>query len=322
MQTRAVLRVAFIVLFTALAAIMNGCDIVLPWHPFATVGFTADRHGAVRSIDSVAEAHGLHLGDRIDIGRLAPPTRLDLSENDGTSLPVGATENWPLASGNSIGIPIHAYPRSLFLNVSDITCVVSLWIAIGVAAFLVLIRPTRATWAFYVFSFWVCSGGTVIFALVPNDARVVITLIRVISATAACAEFFSFALRFPDVRPAGVVKVVERAVLWFLAPALALVNAGFLLAFEVAGVATPPWVGALGGLTIALFAAGVVTLFARYATADEQHRSRLRWVVAAFSVAYLPYLGAAPSFSSRLSRFRTPCCGIDFLIFAWSLVGR
>ncbi len=293
MQTRAIFRVAFIVVFTTLAIVMNGSDIILPWHPFATKGFTADTNGIVRSVDPIAEQHGLHLGDRIDINRLSPSARFDLYANESTALPVGTIYDLPLVSGRAIALPVHLYPRSLFLNVSDITTVVALWIAIGIAAFLVLLRPMPATWAFYVFSFWVCAGGVAIFAMFPVEAGQVLFSIRIVASIAAAVAFFSFALRFPNAHPKGLPKAIERAAIYGLAPLLAILTVSNILTFLWAGSVPFVWAGVTtSSFILAFYVAAVTTLFARYAKADEESRNRLRWVVATFSVAYIPYLGA------------------------------
>jgi hypothetical protein len=62
MTARAAVRTAFIVVLTAYLVALTGADILLPWHPFATYGFTAERTGIVTSVDSAASASGLRAG--------------------------------------------------------------------------------------------------------------------------------------------------------------------------------------------------------------------------------------------------------------------
>ena len=50
MQTRVLIRTAFIIVLTAIAVLWNGADILLPWHPFSTYGFSADPRGNVTAV--------------------------------------------------------------------------------------------------------------------------------------------------------------------------------------------------------------------------------------------------------------------------------
>jgi len=292
MQLRAAIRIAFVVVFTAIAVIVNGCDVLLPWHPFATFGFAAATDGTVVSVDRVAEQHGLHPGDRIDVKRLSPSIRQDLAMLEGTSLSQGAMVAFPLSSGRIVTIPAHAYARSLMLNVTDVSAIVALWICIGIAAALVLIRPMPATWAFYVFMLWFCAGGVLIAEFLPFGVNYAIGSIRTVAAQAAAAAFLSFALRFPNARPAGVSRLLERAVLYGVAPALALLALLGQAAYVFGAIAPPAWVNVLTtGVVLALYLAGIFVLVVRYAGAGAGERSRLQWVVVAFSFAFAPYLG-------------------------------
>jgi len=232
---RTILRIAFVLTFTAIAAIMNGCDLLLPWHPFTTLGITAGETGVVHTVDPIAAERGLHPGDVIDIKRLAPGERMDLGGNEGTSIPLGTTAEFALTSGRTVTVLSHNYARSFFLNVTDITCVIALWIAIGIAAFLVLMRPTPATWAFFIFSFWFCSGGVLIYGLLPIELRAAAFALRMMTSVTAAAAFFSFTLRFPNDVPTGWLKAFERATLFAVAPMLAFSVGANQIMFIFAG---------------------------------------------------------------------------------------
>src|SRR5438477_11115656 len=71
-----IIRPAFILTFTAIAMLMVGPDLMLPWHPYSTFGLRADRYGTIVRVDPrVAETTGLRLGDRVELKRLPPLER-------------------------------------------------------------------------------------------------------------------------------------------------------------------------------------------------------------------------------------------------------
>ena len=103
MRMRAAVRTAFIVVFTAYLVALNGADILLPWHPFATFGFSADRMGVVTSADSRASANGLHTGDRLDVTRMPPAERVRVGyfsgAPDGRAALKLLSSGWALLAG-------------------------------------------------------------------------------------------------------------------------------------------------------------------------------------------------------------------------------
>jgi hypothetical protein len=289
MQSRAVIRTAVIVVFTALAMVSNGFDILLPWHPFSTYGFSALPRGNITTVDAVARKSGLHAGDRIDVARASASDRFRIGFL--SLAPEGSVMRVALVSGRIVSLTSHRYVRSTADNATDILAVVSLWIYIVIAALLVLLRPTPATWAFFFFAFSSCYTGVLIDSFAPFGIAVASRAIGVTALAAAGAVFVSFALRFPNARPAGAAKTFERAVLFGMLPALALWSATSYLVYMYAGALQPPWLTtAQQILQFGMYAVGVVILPVRYVLADAANRNRLQWMVAAFAIAFLPVL--------------------------------
>lgn len=284
-----VARVLFIVALTALAVIYNGGDFLLPWHPFSTYGFSANAAGTITAVDATAAKSGLRAGDRVNVGGLESRQRLGIGYF--SSAPEGELLHVPLAGGRVVTLRSHQYARSLSDNVSDLFAVLALIIYIIVAAALVLLRPTPATWAFYVFSFYFCFSGTLEAEYAPFAVGFASALLFTISQAASGAALVSFALRFPNTQPRGFGKWFERVLVFFAAPLLALFETVTFTRYIFEGIVPSPWApGLANGLVAAMTVAGAIILIARYVTADNENRNRLRWVVGAFTVAFLPLI--------------------------------
>ncbi|HZT11420.1 MAG TPA: hypothetical protein VFA29_01320, partial [Candidatus Baltobacteraceae bacterium] len=139
-----------------------------------------------------------------------------------------------------------------------------------------------------------------------------------LTTAAAAAALFSFALRFPDVHPAKSALTAERLVLFVVAPVIAA--GGFLgtIAYYQARIATALVIGnVLNVLFYGLFATAIGVLLVRYVTSSSEQRNRLRWIVAAFAVAYLPFLAGNIS-SSVFGIF--PGIWVSNCVAAWTLL--
>lgn len=285
---RAFIRTVFIVLLTACAMIATSSDVSLLWHPYGTFGVGLDARGMVKRVDPYAARAGLRLGDTVDVARLSPADRHELR----TLAPPDRIIDVPLTTGPTVRLKAHVVPRTPLANLTMLMEVLSSLGYIALAAALVLIRPTPATWAFYVFSYSFC-----MFAATPNVWPVTFlapsAALLNLAAIASPVAFISFALRFPDTQPHGVAKAFERILLYALGPVLA----GWAV-FESMGSllfpsALPRWAGTAAITAVpvdAMFAAGIAILIARYVNAGAADRNRLQWVVAAFAVAFLPFL--------------------------------
>lgn len=130
----------------------------------------------------------------------------------------------PLTTGKTVTVVAHPHPRTLVDNITDFAACLSLIFFILVAAALVLVRPSALTWAFYLFAFSMCDGGTLYVEYLSFQALFGLFLVLAVAGAAGAAGLFSFGLRFPDVRLTGVWLTAERAVIFGLAPALAALN--------------------------------------------------------------------------------------------------
>ncbi len=290
MGSRAVIRTVFLLFFTVLAIVSSGVDIIAPWHPYSTFGYSADRLGNVTAVDASASRAGLRVGDRIDIRRLSPLRRTIASVVP--LAPQGAVLDLHLTSGRTVRLVSHLYPRSTFDNVTDVIEIVVGWLYISLAALLVMLRPMPSTWAFYAFSYIFCFiEAASLVEVAPLGVSLALVIILMVAGSVYSAAFVSFALRFPDAQPRGLARGAERILLYGFVPLLIVWNVSTYVLYVTSAWVAPKWTyEAFGAMAYAIFAVGIVALITRYVTAPAESRSRLQWVVAGLTVAFLPFV--------------------------------
>lgn len=295
-MTRAIVRSTFILIFTAIAVLSTASDLALPWHPYGSFGFLMSPRATVIAALPGTATTRLHPGETIDVARMTPEARFKL----GRVVKPGTTILVPLSSGRTLTFTATSYPRTLLDNVTNFLEVLAMLAYILIAASLVLLRPMPSTWAFYVFSYPFCT-----FAATPNTWPFPIALAGGVwlafASTISPVAFVSFALRFPEVQPAAIARRIERILIFVAAPLLAALSVGGFLAFIFAGSGEPPWTYSLLDLTRdAFFVSGVLALLVRFVLARSDERNRLRWVVAAFAVAYLPFISLTSAWNQGI----------------------
>lgn len=288
MTTRSFVRTVFVGALTLLVLFVCAGDIVDPWHPYGVFGFSADSRGIVTTVDQYVASRGLHTGDQLDLSRMSLEARIQ-STVASTALP-GRIIAVSLVSGKQIELVSHIRARSGVDNATDVLAVLVLIAYALLAATLVLIRPTPATWAFYVFSLFFQLNGAQDFQFLSPLLYAGFMVLSSLASAASPVAFFSFALRFPDASPTGFGKIAERVSLFAVWPMLTtwLLCTGIPAFFSTP---IPPWVQSVGNiLTGVLFLPGIAVLLVRYATSPKNQQSRLRWIVVSFAVAFLPWI--------------------------------
>ncbi|HEX3370819.1 MAG TPA: hypothetical protein VHS56_14665, partial [Candidatus Cybelea sp.] len=193
--------------------------------------------------------------------------------------------------GKTVTVVARPRPRTPADNVTDLIACSALIFFILVAATLVLVRPSAVTWAFYLFAFSMCDSGTLYVEYLSFPALFCLSLVQAVAAAAGAAALFSFALRFPDVPLRGSALAAERIVLFGVAPALAALNMASTMLYAVGNVGRAiALVPVSNTIFYGLFSVAVFVLLARYATVAAEERNRLRWMVAAMTVAFVPGL--------------------------------
>lgn len=289
-MTRATLRTIFVVALTLVAIVIEGSDLTLPWHPYGSFGFVMGPRFEVVAIPPNSSA-GIRIGDTLDVSRMTPQDRFIFNAASvGRAVKPGRVVQLPLTSGRTVTLTAQALQRTTTDNVSDIVEVLAMLAYLLLAAALVLLRPTPATWAFYIFSYTFCT-----FAATPNTWPFAIAIPGFVLFTVAGAlspgAFVSFALRFPDASPRGAGAILERLALFIVTPLLVAFAVFDVFGYIFAGWISPSWLDTgTDILRVSAYAAGVVALIVRYVSAPADERNRLRWVACAFAIAYLPFL--------------------------------
>ncbi len=283
-MNRTVVRTLFVFVFTSIAIVINASDLMLPWHPYGgfNVGIAGGRPNAIAGL----AARLARPGEQLDIRRMSPADRFVL----GRVVSPGRVLKLPFTSGRVVTLVAQPLKRSAADNITDVIEVLATLAYLLIAAALVLLRPAPATWAFYVFSYGFC-----LFAATPNTWPFAIAfpgqIFMTIATSLSPAAFVSFTMRFPDAVPNRSMRALERVLLFVWTPLLTAWSLFTVIGFEFGGIVIPNAGAMAADIAVDIvFACGIAVLLARYATAPVETRNRLRWVVGAFAIAYVPFL--------------------------------
>jgi len=185
----------------------------------------------------------------------------------------------------------HAQPLSALTATLMALRLLTYVIFIVVGASLVLLKPTRFSWGFFL----CCLGLATIPGLVGRAASsldatfgLVTYGVWLIIADLANVGFLAFALRFPTDDARGWREVVWRTLpLWFLV--FVGIDAWAVVAWY-SGTHVPEWiVTASWAIGIAAWAVSTLSLSLTYREADGRNRKRLLWAIVGASIGYLAW---------------------------------
>ena len=279
---RALWRVAIVAILTFVSLTMATPDIFIPWHPTAEFGFDVDGTYTVLSVDpgSAAARAGIVVGDRVDMVTTPFASRIYLQPGVQNTVRDGARARYAIVhDGRSRDVELvgRLVPRSLADNVTDIILVVAEAGLILISAALVLARPSRMTWAFFLFGMGSAGLDVTDVADFPAPLTAALLVFQALFSL-QFVWLVIFALRFPNDAPTGWRRTVERVLLYALP---VLIPLGIWdIAGALFGHVPPPQVIAFGsGLAIGgLFAAALVFVLT-YIHATVADRARIRWVM-------------------------------------------
>lgn len=205
-------RIAIVVLLAlyGFAAILP--DVIILWRPLGTYGLTTDVEGTVRSVapGSSAAAAGIERGDEVAGLSQAPVPEVWVPEpglkriitvtHDGREREVTLTaQATQLPTGGKIIYPLRKILGALF-------------IVAGI--FLVLVRPSPATWGFFLY----CIGSNpfegwyLLGAALPPRTYLTLSLIDDVLNAAGIVGLLTFALYFPRSNVAGWRAKAQRLI--------------------------------------------------------------------------------------------------------------
>ena len=258
------------------------------WRPFAQLPIDVNYDGVITSVDpkSDAAAEGVVPGDSIDFSTTTLAQRLVLLDfhypRPGDTFRFGVRT--PSARDRVVTLRAEARPalsEDLIVVLRRSTYV----IFVAIAAFIVLRRPNRMTWAFYLYSLAAIYGNGEYFGFLPAGIFFAVCELQVVLLALGNAAFLTFAARFPNDRPEGWSVWADR-VAPFAFAVLALTSLGGDFGAAFFGHPSQAFVNASSFCKVAVFTLALGTLFHTYFARRGHERQRLKLVVAGIVVAY------------------------------------
>jgi hypothetical protein len=267
-----------------LTVFVLGLTIPNLWVRASPPPFVTDTHNRVTAVFGSAIGD-LRVGDVVDLPDMSPQYRLGLEGGDYYLAP-GFSATFPfLRNGHTVMVTFTG-PREAvapfwmtFIKRISAACFVL------TAAFLLLSRPSRMLWGFFLFAIGSVNGGPLFFQTLvslPVYNALVWSLLFIYS-TAGIVGLWVFASRFPQDQSAGWRRIADRAA----APAFALLSFVFFFTMwqtwdGIVGWDTTPL--SIAGLTI-----GLLCFVDAYVHLRAEERQRLKWVLFGITVAYVAF---------------------------------
>ena len=275
----------------ALALIVLGMflpDIRRAWQPTGNLAFGVDPDNVVNYVDPESDAGraGLKVGDRIDAAATKPQFRLaaflQTTYAPGQTIPIVVVRD-----SQPLTISLVSDPESEDAATKAIIIgrELELLLFVGIGAALVLLRPSIATWAFYLYCLGFYGETSYIVTLsLPTPLDWYGWLLTNLPGRAGEIGIVIFAALFLHEGDTG-----WRSRLWRIAPAVGIILFG-IDAYIIIGQGWFGWSvsAAFAGDAVIYWGLYAVALFAMgstYVTARGTERQRIRWIVVSFGVA-------------------------------------
>jgi hypothetical protein len=299
----ALIAVVALVLWTAVEVLSGFVLVTGPSH----YGFSIEDNGRVTDVepDSAAAAAGIRVGDRVQVERFTAHEKQVVSyyKMPGTPLGIvvergGKTRNLVLESRL-----VAATPRDWFAVIASFLVAA---VFVGIATALVLLKPTRVTWGFFLFA---CGYSLVqlgyLQALLPPPWFQVHAWFAGFALLLTIGGGTVFTARFPDGTAAPAALLFERAVL-IVTPLIAVL---FALTFIESGAGRLAVLRVYEVTLLALLLASVALIVVRSRfEGDAAARSRGRWVLmgsgvglGALAIDFALHLASVPNFAGSLA---------------------
>ena len=255
-------------------------------HP-GSFGITADSGMQITDIDSSGPASraGLRIGDRFDVAtsfekRLylehvrnpAPQQRLTLQVRQPTGQPRSVT-----IVADTMALDSSDIAEYFVFTVVDLVFVL-------VGSILVLLRPSKMTWAFFLFCIGTAPGIMLGYYWLPAWLVFASGVFVYALQALGFAAFLVFCVRVPSDRAVGGWRYIE----WVAAPLvfIILLVCSIAIDLSIAGVsnANPVAERIQGAIFNATYVCGVLALVATFYRERGAERKRLAWIMAGFII--------------------------------------
>ena len=260
------------------------------WHPFGQLPIDMNYDGTITSVDAGSDAAraGLQPGDRFDLGSMTLDERMIFLDihyprpGDRFTLSLRA----PIAGVAEREVTLTAEARPTisedFITLLRRSTYV---VFVGIAAVVLLLRPNRMTWAFYLYSLAAIYGNGEYFGFLPPLLFLTISEVQNVLLALGNSAFLTFSARFPSDRTEDWSIWSDRIAPYAFV-LLALTSVGADVGAAYFGMPSQRLEDASNALKVVVFTLALATLFHMYFGRRGQERQRLKLVVAAVVVAY------------------------------------
>ena len=296
-DNRRVFRAILVIAIAVAALVSTYAALSVLWTPRASLGFALSG----RTIIGVAPGSSAGTAGIQPKDRLSAATPLDTrlrmlwyddyrpGETQPLTIERGSTARAVVLTAQQHPLPFTRIAETL-IALQLITYVV--FIAIG--SWLVLVRPARFTWAFFLCCLGLAAAPSMIgwaFSTANPAFGLVAFCVWVVINDVATIGFLVFALRFPSDELVGWRRRVA-AFLPLLLLGLIALDAWSIIAWYN-GDALPGWTTwASDAAGLGACAAGVLSLVMTYRSADPRDRERLRWGIVGSSVGFVGWFAS------------------------------
>ena len=297
-------RLVLVLLLAAwtLATTLPSADAI--WHGTATFGFQADYDGQIRFVDPTgpAAASGIKAGDRIDMPATAMRYRVYAASRAPIPRPgEQATLTIVAREGASRAVTLTAAPHPV--SVADrwgiALRILEVLVYVVVGGALVLLRPSKATWGFYLACLGINQVPPEALGLFPFSWMIIIQLGAHLMLAIGTTGFLIFALRFPSHEVFGWRALLERySWVVFAISALLLISVDVRPVFFGLPAETLKNYALAWEIVIGL--AVLAALLDTFSRGTPEDRQRIRWVIVGFSIGVgAAILNAVAGYSVR-----------------------
>ncbi len=288
-SVRSITRVVVVALLGLFMLGLATPNISQLWHPFGQLPIDVNYDGTIISVDagSDAAAQGIAPGDAVDLAAMPLGARLVFLDMHYPRPGDRFSINVRKAGGTARTVTLEAESRPALSEDLIVVLRRSTYVLfVAIAAVVLLLRPNRMTWAFYLYALAAIYGNGEYFGFLPPVAFFIITEIQNGLLTLGNAAFLTFAARFPNDRPEGRWSTWSDRIAPLAFVLLALTGIGADVGAAWLGHPSQRLEDASTALKVAVFTLALATLCYTYFRRRGQERQRLKLVVAAVVVAY------------------------------------
>jgi hypothetical protein len=303
---RAALRYIVVFAIALFASLNTLLDVTLPWQPFSDFGMRFDAVARVYEVDAGhnADRAGVRVGDRAVLAATPIWSRPYLSAVGYYSAPTGRRATFTFERDGKtrlVDLVAQVHTRTLAANATDLFQMSAFAAVIAIGATLLLLRPSRMMWAFFLFCAFANARAASVGQYLPAPAFVADLLLWLPAKSLANVALVVFALRFPNDDAPGWRARAQQLALWSLVAIVPI--AVWSMLGEVLALPGSDLAVEVDGIVPVLALAFVVLVFAlTYAHSPATDRAKIRWVflglvIGKFGILFIESTASIPGIS-------------------------